>query len=344
MEFGEVPVRDGEGAILAHSLAIEGGRLRKGALLTFADLDRLAAAGHDRIWIARPDPEDVGEDAAAQALAEALVPDPEAQGLRIGAAGTGRVNLFAQTAGIVEIDPGAIGRINAIDPMITVATVPEWYRLDPGGMAATIKIISYAVPKTALAAACTAAEGALRLRPAACRTAALIETEVGAPLGDKGRRALELRVNRLGVDLAEYRIVPHAVEDLAAALTRAEADVLFILTGSATSDLQDTAPQALRAAGGTVERFGMPVDPGNLLFTGALEGRPVIGLPGCARSPALNGADWVLERVLCGVTVGTEEIAAMGVGGLLKEMPSRPAPRLGRKTLQRDEVTGDGLV
>jgi len=71
----------------------------------------------------------------------------------------------------------------------------------------------------------------------------------------------------------------------------------------------------------------MPVDPGNLLVLGRIGDRPVIGLPGCARSPALNGADWVLERVACGVPVTSADIAAMGVGGLLKEIPTRPQPR-----------------
>jgi molybdenum cofactor cytidylyltransferase len=63
------------------------------------------------------------------------------------------------------------------------------------------------------------------------------------------------------------------------------------------------------------------------LFLGALGSKPVIGLPGCARSPALNGADWILERVICGIPVGADDIAAMGVGGLLKEIPTRPRPR-----------------
>ena len=72
----------------------------------------------------------------------------------------------------------------------------------------------------------------------------------------------------------------------------------------------------------------MPVDPGNLLFIGDLAGVPVIGLPGCAKSPALNGADWVMERVICGVPVTSADIAAMGVGGLLKESPARGMPRV----------------
>ncbi|WP_335339555.1 hypothetical protein [Falsihalocynthiibacter arcticus] len=71
----------------------------------------------------------------------------------------------------------------------------------------------------------------------------------------------------------------------------------------------------------------MPVDPGNLLFFGSLDGKPVIGLPGCARSPALNGADWVMERLLCGVAVTQQDISHMGVGGLLKEIVTRPHPR-----------------
>jgi molybdenum cofactor cytidylyltransferase len=103
----------------------------------------------------------------------------------------------------------------------------------------------------------------------------------------------------------------------------------LILTGSATSDRRDVGPAAVEAAGGRVMRFGMPVDPGNLLFLGELDGKPVIGLPGCARAPALNGADWVLERIACGLETTSAAIAAMGVGGLLKEIPSRPSPRAG---------------
>ena len=102
-----------------------------------------------------------------------------------------------------------------------------------------------------------------------------------------------------------------------------------MLTASATSDPQDVAPAALRAAGGHVEAYGMPVDPGNLLFFGTLAAKPVIGLPGCARSPALNGADWVMERLICGVSLTRADIADMGVGGLLKEIPTRPRPREG---------------
>ena len=81
--------------------------------------------------------------------------------------------------------------------------------------------------------------------------------------------------------------------------------MVLVLGGSATSDAADVCPAGVVAAGGRLVRFGMPVDPGNLLFVGELGGRPVVGLPGCARSPALNGVDWVLERLAAGCRSAT---------------------------------------
>ena len=68
----------------------------------------------------------------------------------------------------------------------------------------------------------------------------------------------------------------------------------------------------------------MPVDPGNLLLLAERDGLPIIGAPGCARSPKENGFDWVLQRVLAGVPIREADIHAMGVGGLLMEIGSTP--------------------
>ncbi len=71
----------------------------------------------------------------------------------------------------------------------------------------------------------------------------------------------------------------------------------------------------------------MPVDPGNLMLIGQVRGHPVLGAPGCARSPKENGFDWVLMRLLAGLPVGRADITGMGVGGLLMEIVTRPQPR-----------------
>ncbi|MGR3493152.1 MAG: molybdopterin-binding protein [Shimia sp.] len=319
MTFGEVEVAAAEGAILAHSVA----GIRKGRLIGGDELAAFRSAGVMRVWVARLDPGDVAEDEAARSLAAAL----EARGLTADTVATGRVNLRASGPAVVAVQTDIVNRVNAADPGLTLATVAPFQRVHAGQMVATVKVIPYAVAGASVDAACSAARGALILHSPKVQSATLIETEIGSALSDKGRRITTARLRQLEVGLGPRCVVPHDIEALAGAIRRAKGELILILTASATSDIGDVAPAALLAAGGRIERFGMPVDPGNLLFLGDFEGRPVIGLPGCARSPALNGADWVLERVICGVPVTGADIAAMGVGGLLKEIPSRPRPR-----------------
>ncbi len=333
MEFGPVPLARAEGGILAHSEPLGGGRmLRKGKTLEAGDIALLQGVGLSEVVIARLGPDDCDENLAAAELAAALVPDPDAANIRIARASTGRVNLYATRPGIVVLDAARVTALNRVDPMITFAAPRPFRRADAGALIGTIKIISYGVPRADLDRAKVAAAGAIRLQPAVLTSAALILTELaGAPqdLSGKGTLAVSRRLEALGAKLTDVRTVPHTETALAEAIAAAKAQVILILTASATSDIRDTAPAALGRAGGRLARFGMPVDPGNLLFHGTIGARPVIGLPGCARSPALNGADWVIERILCGVDPTDDDIAAMGLGGLLKESPARPHPREG---------------
>lgn len=324
MDFGPVPLAQALGAILAHSVPLPQGRLRKGLVLEGAHLDQLRAAGVHTVTVARLDAGDVDEDAAALTIAQSLA----GPGLRLQPVGTGRVNLLATGPGIARIEAAQVHAVNAADPAITLATVAEWARMEAGGMVATVKIVAYGVSRARVGIAARAGAGAVALAPPVLTRAVLIETVVGPDdPGPKGPAVTAERLARLDVALEQVVRVPHDAGALAAALGAAGGDLVLILTGSATSDPDDVAPAAIRAAGGRVERFGMPVDPGNLLVLGSLHGRPVVGLPGCARSPALNGADWVLERLICGTPVTGDHIAQMGVGGLLKEIPTRPRPR-----------------
>ena len=324
MRFGPVPLDEAEGAILAHSIALATGRLRKGCILGASEVAQLRAMGGTEVIVARLDPDDLHEDDAAFAIARALAPDPVTAGLDLRAVGTGRVNLHARAAGVVEVLSDRVNALNAVDPMITLATVPSWQRLAAGEMAGTVKLIAYGVARASVTAAAVAGAFGLCLRAARLSRIALIETKTDPKARVLGIQAITNRLNALDASVVQHRHSPHREADLAAVLAQVTGvDLILILTASATSDPQDVAPAAVRRAGGRVDRFGMPVDPGNLLFLGDLNGTPVIGLPGCARSPALNGADWVMERVICGVPVTAADIAGMGVGGLLKEIPQR---------------------
>lgn len=332
MKFGPVPVRAAEGAILAHSVKVGDRKLRKGIALKAEHVSVLAAAGIGEVIVARLESGDCHENEAARQLAAALTPKPELANLRVTDPFTGRVNLIADTPGVAVLDVEALESFNRVHPMITAATVPQYQQMGSGGMVATIKVISYAVPSADVERASKLARDSIKLVSPVHQRVGLVVTEIpGGPSSDKGIAAIRGRVEALGMELTEVLTVPHQQDDLSGALSRIEGDLLLVLTGSATSDPNDVAPSAVRAAGGNVNRFGMPVDPGNLLFLGSIEDRTVIGLPGCARSPALNGADWVMSRVACGIETSGADIAAMGVGGLLKEIPTRPQPRAGTK-------------
>ena len=327
MRFGPVAPKDAEGAILAHSLSVGGRRLRKGLRLTADDIRFLEAAGLYQVVVAQPDAEDLLEDDAARLLAERLA----APGLRVGKAATGRCNLYADAPGLVTLDVEAVHRFNLVDEAITLATLPCHARAAAGQMVATIKIIPYAVPRTRVAAALeAAAEIGLGLAPFQRQRVALIQTRLPGQsdaLFAKTERVTAARLAPLGLGLDRTLIVPHETAAVAGALQDAPEDILLVIGASAIADRQDVIPAAIVRAGGHVERLGMPVDPGNLLCLARLGDRPVLGLPGCARSPKRNGLDMVLERLAAGLSVDSRTIAHMGVGGLIDEIPERPTPR-----------------
>ena len=332
MNFGDVPVADAQGAILAHSVRAGSAHLRKGIILAAEDCQTLASAGVETVTVARLETDDIHEDEAALRIARAAA----GTGMRLGQATTGRCNLHAVSAGVLRVDAAAINAANAINEAITLATPLDFTRLGAGQLAATAKIIPYGAPHGAVDAACKALvslHGALRIAPFQPFSAVLLMTQTPGQkdsLNDKAALAIEMRLAALSGTLVHTRTVPHREDAVVSALRSREwsdADLTLILAGSATSDRADVAPAAIVEAGGRIDRFGMPVDPGNLLVLAELYGAPAIVLPGCARSPALNGADWVLERIAARLPVAGADIAAMGVGGLLKEIPTRPQPR-----------------
>ncbi len=324
MIFGMVPAAEAAGAILAHSIVIGSTRWPKGRLLTDADAAAAHAAGVEALMAARLEPGDVDENEAAAALGTALA----GPGVALLPAAHGRANLAARAAGVLVADAAGVDAINRIDEALTVATLAPFARVAAGEIVATVKTIRYSVPGAALASA-RAWAIPLRVQPFRPLALALIATRlpgVTAKAMAKTVAVTRARVESLGCSLIVLDACPHDTAHLTVRLAAAVADIVLIAGASATVDRADVVPAAIVAAGGRVERLGMPVDPGNLLVLGSLNDRPVIGLPGCARSPKRSGFDWVLERLVAGIAVSGADIAAMGAGGLLPEA-ERPQPR-----------------
>ena len=341
MIFGDTPLEQAEGAVLAHSLRLEKRSLKKGRVLDRDDVAVLRDAGYASVIAARLEEGDVGEDAAADRLAAALA----GEGTTVSAAFTGRANLYAETAGVVLYDPVRLDAFNLVDEAITLALVPPYQAVEEGQMIGTLKIISFAVSgdRVMLTEEIGRREQSMvRLQPYQPTRVGLVQSRLPGTKDsvlDSTFEVTRSRLHPMHSEICHEVRCDHATDTLAKAIdeTMNKGARLVLVSGaSAVVDRRDVVPAAIEKAGGVVEHFGMPVDPGNLMLIGRIGDVPVVGLPGCARSPKLNGFDWVLQRLIAGVPVGRAEIGRMGPGGLLKDIPTRPMPRSRRRSSTGD--------
>ena len=340
MNFGPVPLEDARGAILAHTQHLTGRTLRKGTLLDDEALDALREAGATEVIAARLEPGDVPEDLAADRLAAPLV-GPLLSRTR---AATGRVNLSTDVPGLLRVNAAKVNRINGVDEALTLGTLADLSVVAAKDLVATVKVIPFAVPGAVLSVAeAIAAQGpaALTLHPFKPLKVGLVATELPGLKSSVTEKTIAVtgeRISRLTGSLLPPRRVPHQegpVTDALRALLTEGADLLLIVGASAVVDRRDVGPAAIVQAGGEILHFGMPVDPGNLICLGRIKDHPALVLPGCARSPRLNGIDYVLPRLFAGLAVTPADVMALGVGGLLSEAEARGLPREKAPGVQR---------
>ncbi len=329
MKFGPVPLNEAEGGIAVHSVRAKELLVRKGTRIGQPEIEVLKRAGIHEIVIARLEPGDVSEDEAAASLAKKV----SGPGVRIERAFTGRANLHAKTAGVLVIDREAVDRLNRIDEAVTFATLPEFRAVREGEMIGTVKIIPFAVPRNVHEAALAAAGKMLHVVPYSIKRVGIVSTlmpGLAPKVIEKTVRVTQARLAPSAAKVSAELRVPHETDALKDAIGEAiqnKSELVIVFGASAIADRRDVIPAAIEAAGGKIEHFGMPVDPGNLMLIGSVGGVPVIGAPGCARSPKENGFDWLLTRMLAKLPVTRGDVTALGVGGLLMEIVTRPQPR-----------------
>ena len=322
-----LPPEQAIGHILRHNLADERGHkaFAKGHRIAAADLPRLHELGVGLLRVAVLEPGDLHEDEAARRLAAAVC----GPGVRASSAVASRVNLLAEASGVAAIDAERLLQINRIEGL-TIATVASHALVRARRRVATIKIIPFAVPEPALreAEAIGRAGGPIvalaPLRPARVGVVLVGSPAARARIEGGVLPAIVARVVELGSAVVDTRYV--AADEVAvaagiAAQRAAGAELLIVAGETSVMDRDDVTPQGIRLAGGRIEHYGAPVEPGNLLLLGYIEQAgarlPILGAPGCVRSRDTNIVDLLLPRLLAGATITRDDIVALGHGGLL---------------------------
>jgi molybdenum cofactor cytidylyltransferase len=330
MKFGPASPADAIGGVTVHTLRQGSLVLKKGTTIGSAEVEALNKAGVKEIVVVRLEDGDVSEDVAAGDIAHAIAGD----GVDVERAFTGRSNLFAARPGVLIVDREAVDNVNRVDEAITFATLPAFKAVVTGEMIATVKIVPFGIAADLCVRAVAAAKtGRMGVAPYKIKRVGIVSTllpGLSPKVIEKTMRVTADRLAPAGAAIIAERRVPHEEAALAAAIKELlglGAELVIVFGASAIADRRDVIPAALESVGGTIEHFGMPVDPGNLLLIGKAGGVPVLGAPGCARSPVENGFDWVLMRLLAGLKVTRADLTSMGVGGLLMEIVTRPQPR-----------------
>ena len=323
--------KDTIGCVLAHSVKLPGKVFRKGLVLSKEIVSELTECSLESITVLSPSTTDCHEDLAAERITERLRLLNVIPKKGIG----GRINLVAESAGLFCFEADKVHGLNRVSESITIATLPDKTAVEAGQLVATLKIIPFFVAETDLVRALSLAEQVtLRLRSwSTSARVALIQTMIPSLPEKVYEKGLKIQVDRLanyGLSLTQSHKVEHSVAELASMIEELSDvnDLILVLGASAICDRRDILPEAISRAGGIIDHFGMPVDPGNLLLLGHRGETKIIGLPGCARSPALNGIDLILDRLFAGLPIDPSDVQAMGVGGLLKDSPGRGVSRV----------------
>ena len=336
MKFGPMPIDQAVGKILGHNIAGPDGRrlFRKGHTITQDDLLALHSTGRSVVYVAELEAGDIDEDSAARRIADAVM-GPNIYSSR---AATGRVNLKAEALGVLRVDASRLHRLNS-QLGITLATLPNHTAVTASKMVGTVKIIPYAVPETAVTKIeqLVQQQPLIWLNPLPKRHVAVILS--GSPsAAERIQRSydppLRTRLELLGSELNSITFLPlddaHDEAEMAKTIQQqaaAGAELIILAGETAIMDRFDIAPRAVERAGGELTCFGAPVDPGNLLMLAYLGRVPIMGAPGCVRSPKRNIVDEVLPRLLVGDRLTQADIIELGHGGLLEDVPERPYPR-----------------
>lgn len=338
-----VEIENAVGYPLAHDITeirpgeFKGPAFLKGHILRGSELDHLRRLGKNRLYILKPEKDEMHEDEAAAELASALC------GSGVGWSGSpreGKINLKATCDGIFRVDVDALMRFNMYGEVMcatrhTNTLVKRGEEV--AGTRAIPLVVARKIVAKAVQAARQSAKGVLRVTPLTKARAGVMITGDEVYYGriqDRFESVIRRKVAELGGEVIDLVFLPDDDERIAAAATDlvAQGANLIISTGGMSVDPDDRSRHALKQAGAVDMVYGSPVLPGAMFMVAYLEGVPVLGIPACGMYAARTVLDLILPRVLAGEKITRTEIASLGHGGLcLKcETCSFPACAFGK--------------
>jgi hypothetical protein len=310
-----------EGLVLTRGV----GSLQKGRVLSAADLSALKDSPWTELQALELEAGDVHESVAGRRLSAAAA----GAGVDSLPMEAGSFPIAARTRGLIEIDAGRMASVNLVADL-ALYSHPQGYLAMEGEIVARVKIIPFVTREERVAQAESLASGGLiRIRPFAPMVCSLlVQEELAEESLAKARKAFEEKLAFFGSTLRTARLVPGTADALAQAL-REEQDAgarLIVVAGSRSMDPSDAVLGALPAAGAKMEKHGVPVYPGTLLWLAWMRDAAVLGAPSCGIFSKTSSLDVVLPRLMTGERILAAQLAELSAGGLLSPATSARLP------------------
>ncbi len=326
----EVAVENAVGMVLCHDITrivpgeSKGPAFRKGHVVREEDIPALLDMGKRRLYVFTLGEGELHEDDAAIRIAEAAA----GAGLTLTDPVEGKVNLKAAGKGLLTINVDALRRINEIeDIMFSTLHTGQPVRPDqPVGGTRIIPLVTGSEKIAAVEAICNESRPVVEVRPFADIDVGIVTTgsEVfHGRIEDRFGPVVREKFIELGSRVIRQELVSDDIDMTVKAIHGLIKDgaKMVAVTGGMSVDPDDQTPGAIRAAGGKVVTYGAPVLPGAMFMLAYIKDVPVVGLPGCVMYYRSSIFDLVVPRLLAGVAVTKQDIAAMGHGGFCASCP-----------------------
>jgi len=345
-----ISVEDAVGMALAHDITeirqddFKGRAFKKGYIVREEDISCLQRLGKENLYVLNIATDEMHEDDAAYALANALM----GEGVKMeGEPKEGRINIIADRDGLLKINKHAFAQFNMLGDVIC-ATLHDNTVVKKSQLVAGTRAIPLVVRREIIQKAVDIAEkGIIEVKE-------LRKPKVGAVITgsevyygrikDAFAPIITKKIETFNGEIIGIYYAPdneEVIETRLRELIDAGADLL-ITTGGMSVDPDDVTRFAIRKLGAADITYGSAALPGAMFLMAYISATvrqsdsatvrqsdratatspiPVLGIPACGMYHKTTVFDLILPRVLAGEKIGRQELAELGHGGLCLNCP-----------------------
>lgn len=323
-----IAVDEAVGMVLPHDITeivkdkFKGRAFKKGHIIRETDVDHLKRLGKEHIYVLKLGPEEIHENEGAQILATALAgPGTTLSDEPV----EGKIAILAAYDGLLKVDEEALYQFNLLGEVMC-STLQTNTPVKKGETIAATRLIPLVSKRNIVkkaAAIAQKASGIVEVKELRKAKVGLVITgnEVfSGRIEDRFEKVLREKMMLLGSEVISVTFAPDDIDTIAKAITTSieKGADLIVTSGGMSVDPDDVTRMGIAKAGATDCYYGTPVLPGAMFLSGHIDNIPVLGLPACGMFHKVTVFDLVLPRILTGETIGREELARMGHGGLCR--------------------------